>query len=343
MSRSRRGAAASLFALSLLIFGGVRPAAALGELWTLIALPLTATAGQLTTFTLTATNLLDLQGIGCLEVDLPPSFQSVSAAIVSGPDNKWRRNVSGTNVVIYSENGGGRLDITESVTFTITARATVSAVFGWTNHAHEHQDCRAPDVPGIALPVTVLPQLLPTPTPMPPPTPTPVPTVAPTPIPTGVPTPQPTPTRAETPRPTATPRQGTPPPAPTATAPLEGTPEPSQASVRPSPSGSAEPGEPSPIASEVTVPVSAAPSTPPPAAPAVIVPRSSGVASVPVDSAGVSIDLASFDASDQTWAVLGLTLGPGIIVFVWIALQSLGALAWIPAMRRLRGDDEEPT
>ena len=35
-------------------------------------------------------------------------------------------------------------------------------------------------------------------------------------------------------------------------------------------------------------------------------------------------------------------LVPGILIIVWVALQAIGALAWIPAVRRLRGD-EAPT
>ena len=49
-------------------------------LWTLVATPLTAEAGTQTTFTLTATNADLLTELGCLEVDLPGSFNIVGAA-----------------------------------------------------------------------------------------------------------------------------------------------------------------------------------------------------------------------------------------------------------------------
>jgi hypothetical protein len=41
------------------------------------------------------------------------------------------------------------------------------------------------------------------------------------------------------------------------------------------------------------------------------------------------------------WSVPAATLGvPGFLLIVWVALQAVGALAWIPAVRRLRGDEE---
>jgi hypothetical protein len=33
--------------------------------------------------------------------------------------------------------------------------------------------------------------------------------------------------------------------------------------------------------------------------------------------------------------------GPGILVLLWIGLQSVGTMAWAPAVTRLRGEDEE--
>jgi hypothetical protein len=45
----------------------------------------------------------------------------------------------------------------------------------------------------------------------------------------------------------------------------------------------------------------------------------------------------------EIWSVPAATLGvPGILLIVWVALQAVGALAWIPAVKRLRGD-EDPT
>jgi hypothetical protein len=32
---------------------------------------------------------------------------------------------------------------------------------------------------------------------------------------------------------------------------------------------------------------------------------------------------------------------PGLVVLAWLGLQTIGALAWIPAVRRLRGRDDQ--
>ena len=57
------------------------------------------------------------------------------------------------------------------------------------------------------------------------------------------------------------------------------------------------------------------------------------------------LDLASMDVDMlggvEIWSVPAATLaGPGILLIIWVGLQAVGALAWIPAVRRLRGDDE---
>ena len=78
--------------------------------WTLVGVPLTATANQSTTFTLTATNLLMLNDLGCLEVDLPGSFviESLGAPTASNGD-AWSAFQSGNAVIVHSLSGGGRL------------------------------------------------------------------------------------------------------------------------------------------------------------------------------------------------------------------------------------------
>jgi hypothetical protein len=46
-------------------------------------------------------------------------------------------------------------------------------------------------------------------------------------------------------------------------------------------------------------------------------------------------------AGVEIWSVPAATLGvPGILLIVWVALQAVGALAWIPAVKRLRGDED---
>ncbi len=45
--------------------------------------------------------------------------------------------------------------------------------------------------------------------------------------------------------------------------------------------------------------------------------------------------------SIDIWIVPGLLLGvPGLLVVAFVILQAIGAMAWIPAIRRLRGEEE---
>ena len=350
MPRALRRGLAGTMLIGLISLAGPMSTRAALELWTLIGLPLTATAGQLTTFTLTATNALVLNDIGCLEVDLPPSFQEISVAITQTPEGRpWKHRETGTNVVVFSDGGGGRLELLQSVTFTITARPTVAGASSWPNHAHERHDCQGPDLPGIALPVTVLPQLLATPTPTPtvPVTPPPLPTPTIPSLSTPLPTLPPTqiPSVVTTPRPSRSPPGQGASPTQTATRPsASADPASASASATPSPSASAAPdttrapagsgGAPRPSDGPIAAAQEGSPSTPDRGPTVVFDP-----ADVGVDFAG-----ASLFTGIETWAVPAATLGlPGLLVMIFVALQATGALAWMPAVRRLRGDDEEPS
>jgi hypothetical protein len=71
------------------------------------------------------------------------------------------------------------------------------------------------------------------------------------------------------------------------------------------------------------------------------------VDSEPVAFVAPQLDLGAMEidflGGVEIWSVPAATLGvPGIVLLVWVALQGVGALAWIPAVRRLRGD-QEPT
>jgi hypothetical protein len=45
----------------------------------------------------------------------------------------------------------------------------------------------------------------------------------------------------------------------------------------------------------------------------------------------------------EIWSIPAATLGvPGVLIIVWVGLQAAGALAWIPAVRRLRSDEDAP-
>jgi hypothetical protein len=340
----RRGLCGTLL-MGLIGLAGPMSARGALELWTLVGLPLTATAGQLTTFTLTATNALVPNGIGCLEVDLPPSFGEVSVAITQTPEGRpWMRRVTGRNVELFSDGGGGRLRLLQSMTFMITARPSVAGVTSWPTHAHERHDCEGANLPGFGLPVTVVPQLLPTPVPSVPATPVPLPTptfsALPMPLPTLIPTQLPG--VLPTPRPRAAPHSQPPlstqaavPPSPSAalaSASATPSPPPSRSDATATPAASAD----VPRASDEPAAVAQVrPPSTPGAAPAVV-----------FDPADVRVDLStgSLLAGFETWAVPAATLGlPGLLVMLFVALQATGALAWMPVVRRFRGDDEEPS
>ena len=57
-----------------------------------------------------------------------------------------------------------------------------------------------------------------------------------------------------------------------------------------------------------------------------------------LDLAGLSVGLFG---GMEIWAVPAATIAlPGLLVLLWVALQAAGAIAWIPAVRRLRGEDD---
>jgi hypothetical protein len=44
--------------------------------------------------------------------------------------------------------------------------------------------------------------------------------------------------------------------------------------------------------------------------------------------------------SSQVWFVPAAAIGaPGLLVLLWVALQTVGTLAWSPSVRRMRGQD----
>jgi hypothetical protein len=134
-----------------------------------------------------------------------------------------------------------------------------------------------------------------------------LPTPVPTPIPTAVPTPIPTLPPLPTPRPDPT---ATATPAPTAT-------------PRPSPT-------PQPVAA-------AGPAAPTDgAAPAG---RLAELGGTGTGSFGLGTDVVALLDAPLVWFVPGAVVGvPGLLVLLWIALQAVGALAWIPAVRRMSGE-----
>ncbi|HEX6139892.1 MAG TPA: hypothetical protein VF013_05420 [Candidatus Limnocylindria bacterium] len=293
------------------------PAAALVLLWSLTASPLTVTAATTTTFTLTATNLDPLTELGCLEVDLPASFAIVSVGTPSASTGRtWLTDVSGQAVVVYSDDGGGRLELGQSVTFTIRARPSTAGAYTWPNHAHDHQDCSGGDLLGTPITITVLPGLAPTPTPTP--LPTPLPTLVPTPLPTL-------------------------PPAPggLVSPPSASAPAPSQ------PSATGLPSAPSAAPTATPQPAASRTDATPTPQPGLAAAGGGAAGSSALEVAGWSeapIQLGSSSGAAigglGAWLIpAAIVGGPGLAVIAWVALQLVGALAWVPAIRRLRREE----
>ncbi len=60
---------------------------------------------------------------------------------------------------------------------------------------------------------------------------------------------------------------------------------------------------------------------------------------VAFDPAKLTLDLGGIGLTGNTivWAVPAATLGaPGLLILLWVALQTGGAAIWTPAVRRLR-------
>jgi hypothetical protein len=298
--------------------------------WTLAVSPLTAVAYKSTTFTFTATNLDLLGGVlGCLEVDLPSSFV-IEGAGTPTPSNggTWVASVSGNAVVVHSVDSVGRLKRPETVTFTIQVQPTVAGSFSLANQSHVGYDCGGTGQPGVALPITILPGAAPTPVPTPTPRPTPRPTPKPLPLPT-LPLPTlPLPTVL----PTVPPPQTTPTPRPTAGSGVEASPSGSaSASSSPSASGSATP-------SGSADPVAPGPGLAGGGSPA----GGAGGPQVRLEPADLKLNAQLFDllGSPQVWFVPAAAIGaPGLLVLLWVLLQTIGTLAWIPFVRRMRGQE----
>ena len=342
-------------------------------LWTLTASPLAVATGTPTTFTLTASNLL-LGRIECVVVDVPANFNIATVGMVgSTAGDSWLVRRASNSVIAWTTSGGDRLELLDSVTFTVTATALGAGSLAWPSSAYDRPDCTGAGsllgvppivvVTGPAVTPSPAPTLPPTPSPSPLPTPTlpPLPTPTLPPLPTLTPSPAPTPT--PTPTPIATPLVPLPSiPVPLPTVGLPGipglTPRP-DASPSPAPTGSSAstaPPRPTsvPEASAGAIGQSGGGSSgqPPP----------SGGTGAPVagafDSPALNAPRVAFDepelelgvgslgllAGATTWVVPVATIGgPGLIVLLWVAAQAGGASIWIPAARRLRGEERRAT
>ena len=331
-SGSVRGVVAAAVLVATL---GMPSTVAAAILWTLTATPLTVTTDVATTFTLTATNedplaaLLSANEIGCVVVDVPGTFSLGSVAVTgSSTGERWVATRSGNRVTVQTTTGGDRLKLGDWVRFTVGATAQSAGSLAWTANAYRDQSCGGtPSLLG-APPVVLVTGPAVTPTPAP----TAVPTVAPTPA----------PTPGATPAPTATPDID-PDPAPTRSpSPREGGEQPGAPPATTAPTPTQRDGAPS----VDSIPPSAEPSTgsrddlPAPGGSTALPDPGGRVGSPAVPAATLAQSGASIGLlAGGMWMVPAAAIaGPGLLILVWIALQALGALAWLPALRRLRGE-----
>jgi hypothetical protein len=375
----RKRAAVALLLAGALALGTPPPASAESALWTLVASPLTVSAGVETTFTLTATNtdplasVLSSSEIGCVIVNLP-NFNIASVAVIgSNAGGSWGASRTGNQVTVKAGSGGDRLALMQWVRFTVRATAVGTGTATWNSRAYRDQGCSGGGallgVPPIV--VVTRPAATPTPAPTPPPTP------APTPAPTLVPTASPISTPRPTPLPTASPSlpislvpspslplppRAVPSISPSVTAvPVASpgpTPSPTSPTLRPTPTESAlVTARPRP-SGNVASPTGPADAPPPgggqegggPPGPSSSGPEGPGTGGPPSGAALLRFDEARLDIAGasvglfggiEIWAVPAATMAvPGLLVLIWVALQAAGAMAWMPAVRRLRGKDD---
>ncbi|HLA65784.1 MAG TPA: hypothetical protein VK600_04290 [Candidatus Saccharimonadales bacterium] len=311
--------------------------------WTLTPTAFTATANQSTTFTLTATNLTPLLELGCVQVDLQ-GFVIESIGTPAASNSKaWVSIESGGSVIVYSVTAGGRLTIGQWVTFTIRADANSAGAFLWTNHAHQQRDCSGTAEIGVPLSVTVLPALVATPTPAP--TAVPTPTATPTPAPS-LPLPSISllpsvsllPSISQLPSvsllPSLPPGSSGATPSPAATVPPSAG-QTSQPTGTPGPSSSVSSGGvPGSTGEGAGGGAADAPATP-----ALHLARGAGNS----EDTGISVDMPGVLDLNYGWLVPAAPVAvPGLLVILWVFLQAIGALAWIPSVRRMADESAAP-
>ena len=362
---------AQLVALILVV-----PARAASLLWTLTASPLTATTGVQRVFTLTATNedplaALDSSAeIGCVVVDVPGNFTVAGSEVTdSNAGDGWHvDSVVGNRVTVHTDSGGERLEFLDWVRFTVVATPFNTGSLSWNARAFRQTDCTGgATLLGIP-PIVVVtgPAVTPTPTPTPRPTPSPTPRPTPTPTPSPTPTPilplpsvsvpslPPLPSltpSSPSPSPGSSQHPASPPPLPDAGQPAS-TPRATasatdtrSASPRPTPGADAGQGGAPVDGSDVPAGPGSG-STDGDGGPSgqAGAPALTPAARIfPTDAATgeVGVEISGMDLfGGPIWAVPAATIaGPGLLVLLWLVLQAIGAAAWMPSVRRLRGEE----
>lgn len=302
-------------------------------LWTLTATPLAVGTGVPTTFTLVASNLL-LGRIECVVVDVPANFNVGGVdAVGSTAGDSWVAARDGNRVTVWTRSGGDRLELLDSVTFTVVATAISGGSLAWPATAYDRPEC---DGSGSLLgvpPIIVVSEPAVRPSPAPTPIPAPLPTLPPPPAPTPsplpvIPLPLPLPTIGSPGIPDVSPRAevtASPSPRPSAV--------PERSTTAEQPPGTGSPGP--PPTSDGARGGEGRIFDAPAADPRSEAPRI-GFDEPDLDLSTLSVGLL---VGAPIWVVPVAAIGgPGLMVLVWVALQAAGASIWIPSARRLRGE-----
>lgn len=314
-------------------------------LWTLTASPLAASTGVATTFTLVGTNLDLTSQIGCLSVFLPANFIVQSASVTATSNGRpWVAGVFANEVSVQNYGAGGKLQAGENVTFAVVALPTGPDQLAWAAHSHPSSNCTGSASPLVVPPIVVVtgPTVTPTPTPAPTATPSPTATPIPTPKPTPRPTPEPTLPIPSLPEPTL--------PIPTLPIPTL----PSSSSPAPTSTPSSGDASPTPNARQTAIPSGPAASPggglgtgggglpgggdnqgPVSGGPAPL-----GIRTGSRTSDGLAVGTIGALGAGALWFVPAAAVGvPGLLVILFVALQIGAGAIWLPATRRMRGDD----
>jgi hypothetical protein len=327
--------------------------------WTVVASPDELTVDEATAVRLTVTNTSSSgSGMQCVLVTVPSDFDISSVAVVSvngqsggsllGWSAAW---LGGSDVAFKTTLGLGALGEGDDAIFRVTGTATSPGPMRWTAIAYDTPglpltpSCGSNAYPTATLDFTVLPG--PTPIPTATPTPTPPPTPRPTPTPTLLPLPT-------LPPPTFPPLPTLPPLLPTPTLPLPplptlGTPGPSgapAASTGPSPEPTAGPQS-TAVAPSQSGGAGEPASSPPlggglagPEQPlALQVPGGRGARAAITGLGDVVVGaLIGSPGGLLEWAFPAVALSiPGLLLLLAVAAQAIGALAWLPLIRRRIG------
>ena len=352
--RTSHQVGAMLLALLVLV---ATPAVVLAaRSWSIVTTPTVLVAGVSTTVSLAVTNTGGSGGgdeMTCVRVTVPQSFIVTGASILSvrsqlvGPAvSAWQVVWPGSGFVVFKNPADnyplvGSTPPIDRAVFTITGVATAPGPMTWSSEAFDKAgssgttNCGSGQFPTVQMTFSVI-GLAPSPTIAPTQAPTPQPTARPTPTPTPLPVPVPVPL----PSPTVPLLSGGTPPTPG--------PEPTRPPSSPAPSPTPEPS-PSDRSQPpgTAVDEGAAPAAPPPSSGGsgggAAAPVSTGPPTVAFDEQRLELGAMDVDllGSVEIWSVPAATLGvPGLLLIIWVGLQAVGALAWIPAVRRLRGDRE---